>query len=102
MIWSKATDAAAARASEAAIGAGCSRMSTTTISLPRPFIFRKARLASAFMAGSVAALIWPKPGDLRVGLARTRGESIAADARRYNAFLTSQADAGMLDGLPRG
>src|SRR3954465_15492931 len=42
---------AAARASSALMAAGVARMSTTTISLPRPFIFTKGRLASALMVG---------------------------------------------------
>src|SRR3954465_13028640 len=40
---------AAARASSALMASGVLRMSTTTISLPRPFILTKGRLASALM-----------------------------------------------------
>ena len=55
--------AAAARASSAAIGAGAARMSTTTISLPRPFIFTKAWPASALIGRPVdRAVIWRKIG----------------------------------------
>ena len=40
-------DRAAARAAAASIGPGARRRSTTTISLPRPFILTKSRSASA-------------------------------------------------------
>jgi len=39
----------------------CARMSTTTISLPRPFILMKAWLASALMRGSVFIALWSAP-----------------------------------------
>src|SRR5882757_9142754 len=49
--WSKGTPAgeATARASAAVTAAGLSRRSTTTISLPMPFILANAWLASALM-----------------------------------------------------
>ena len=44
---------AIARASAALIGCGVARMSTTTISLPMPFILTKLWLASALMLPSI-------------------------------------------------
>src|SRR5215469_9624863 len=49
IIWSNLTAPPAARMSSARIGPGPARMSTTTISLPRPFILTKAWSDSALM-----------------------------------------------------
>src|SRR5262249_50312679 len=51
---------AAARASSDVTARGAARMSTSTISLPRPFIFTKGWSASALIIGLLrSALIWP-------------------------------------------
>src|ERR1700733_4918851 len=64
--WSYGTPAgeATARASSAETVAGLSRRSTTTISLPMPFILANAWLASALIKFPISAcLIWPVRAD---------------------------------------